>query len=189
VTELLARSDVQAEIAKASKLAAKAAVEAAKAEAAQQAERAKMDEVERLRLEAQEAVAKVNAAEQVASEAIMERDLANALVTSDRRLQDSKALDYLRYQAFKAVSENDGMSMDVAVTKVLAEAPWLLQQADAAPATDPAAQPAPVERPTTAPPSKETTAPPAQKPAPGVDVLSMTRAEYEDYKRRQHNLH
>jgi hypothetical protein len=183
--ELLSRPDIAAELAKQTKLAAKKAVDEARDAAAQAAERAKMDEVGRLKAEKADAEAKLAATTERAASAERERDLSNALVTSGVRLVDEKSLDFVRFQAAK-IADAEEIPMATAVTRVLGEHKYLI-----APATSATPEPVatPVERPSTAPPTKPTQTPSAAKPEEGVDVMSMTRTEYEQYKRSQHGFH
>ncbi len=188
LADVLQNPEIKAHLYAETKKAAASAVEAHKAAEEKAASRAKMDEVERLKLEMREATDKQVQAEARATEAVLERDLANVLVTRGDRLQDEKALEYVKFQAFKLVEANEGMAMDVAVTQIVGESPWLLSSSTPAPSGEAAAQ-APVVRPSTGSHPKETTAPPAQEPSKGVDVLSMSRSQYEEYRRKTHNLH
>ncbi len=190
LSELLGRSDVQAEMAASAKKAAHQAVEKFRAEQQKAEERAKMDEVERLALEVKEAKESAEVSQQRAAEAVMERDLASVLVTQGQRVHDHRALDFLKHSAFKVVTENDGVTMQDAVGRVLKECPWIVASDTPQVAATPAAEPpTPIERPNTNPSPKATTAP-AQENAPsGVDVMKLSRSEYEEYRRKHHNLH
>jgi len=183
---ILARPDVKAELNKQAKLAAKAAMEEAEERARQEAERAKLDEVERLRLEKQEADQKVAEALRKATVAERERDLANTLIASDTKLANPRALDFLRFNAFGLCDADPDLSMADAVKRVLGEHTYLTVKPEAPAAAQPETPAQPPERPSTAPPSKPTQTPAAPKPNEGVDVLSMSKQEYEEYKRSHH---
>lgn len=188
--QILNRPDVKAELNKQAKLAAKQAMEEAEEKARIDAERAKMDELERLKLEKQEAEQRAVEAARKATEAERERDLANTLIASNLKLANPRALDFLRFNAFGMCDADPNLTMADAVSRVLTEHSYLAAPADAAPAAQPQTPSQPVERPSTAPPTKPTQTPAAAKPEPGVDVLSMSKQEYENYKRRNHpNIH
>jgi len=189
--ETVSLADVKAMIRAERKKAADEAVSKHKAELEKEAERQKMDALERLQLETKEAQDAQAAAEKIAQDAVLERDLAQVLVKEGKQLQDDRAHGFLKDEALKMVSSDDGVTMEEAVSKVLTESPWLLRaSAEATSSTNaPEAPTAPVVRPSTNAPNKETTAPAKQTPNQGVDVLSMSRAEYEEYRRRTHNLH
>ncbi|MAF27864.1 MAG: hypothetical protein CL819_01290 [Croceicoccus sp.] len=190
---MLARPDVQAEIAKQAKLAAKAAAEEQAETARVAAERAKMDEVDRLKAEKADAEAKAAAAVAEKANAERERDLAQVLVTDQVQLAEPTALDFLRFKATQIVSADPSVTMQAAVKTVLDQNPYLVKAAGtpAPAAAGTAAQPPaePPTRPSTAPATKPTTTPAAPKPNEGVDVMAMSRQEYEEYKRQQHSLH
>jgi hypothetical protein len=186
---ILSRPDVKAELNKAAKLAAKRAMEEAQESARVAAERAKLDEVERLRLEMQEAEQRAVEATRKAQAAERERDLANTLIASDAKLANPRALDFLRFSAFGLCDADPDLAMGDAVKRVLGEHSYLIapEAVAAVAAPEPPQTPAqPVQRPSTAPPAKATQTPAAATPDSGVDVLSMSKQEYEKYKRAQH---
>ena len=186
LAEILARPDVKAELNKQAKLAAKSAMEEAQEAARVAAERAKMDEVERLKLEKSEAEARATQNEAKAVAAERERDLANTLIAGNTKLASPKSLDFLRFNAFQLCDGDSTLTMADAVNRVLAEHGYLVAGVESnTPAEAPVVAP-PVERPSTAPPTKTTQAPAAAKPDEGVDVMSMTKQEYLAYKRSTH---
>ena len=183
LSDILARPDVKAELNKQAKLAAKTAMEEAEEAARVRAERAKMDEVERLKLEKVEAEQRATDAARKATAAERERDLANTLIAGNTKLGSPKALDFLRFNAFGLCDADPALTMADAVSRVLSDHSYLVAPAAS---EQPQAPAAPVQRPSTAPPVKATQAPAAAKPAPGVDVLSMSKQDYERYKRENH---
>lgn len=190
---ILGRDDVRAEIRKAAKLAASRAVEEEKERAHKEAERAKMEEVDRLRLEKQEAEQAAEAAREKVRGVERERDLAAALVASNVALADAAAMDFLRFKVLAEVDSDPDLAVSDAVARVLGSHAYLMKTPEAPPVASSESTEnrpvAPQDRPNTAPVEKATQAPAAKESPPGVDVMKMSRQEYEEHRRRLHGIH
>lgn len=190
---ILGRDDVRAEIRKAAKIAASRAIEEEKERATEEARRAKMEEVERLRLEKQEAeqAAKDAAARVLGIE--RERDLASALVASGVSLVDGSAMDFLKFKAIEAADADPDLPISEAVARVLKANSYLVkprgEPAESATQSVENQPVAPQDRPNTAPVSKATQAPASKESPAGLDVLKMSRQEYEEHRRQLHGIH
>lgn len=192
LTDPKVQARIRAESEKAAKKAAQKARAEAEAEAKKKADRAKLDEVERLKAERQDALDQVAKLEAQHGEAIAEQQLTNALIAGNHRLAGGSALDFLRIAAKQAVASDEELSMEQAVADVLAANPFLVK------APEPQAPQAPqqgTQRPNAPAPDTQPAGQPrqpapraAKKPTPTVDTMSMTPAEYEKHRREVHGL-
>lgn len=167
------------------RLAAEAAFqkgsEAAKREAEQIAARAKLEEADRLRLEKQDAETATQQVKSELEQTKVDLGIARTLAEGLVELADNKARKFLEFEVKAYLKENPLVTPEVAARQVLDGNPYLLKKATQAPAV--------VEPKTTivAPPSTVTTT--NSTPAPvTVDTLSMSKAEYQAYKQKQHAI-
>ncbi len=190
---MLARKDIRAEITRQVKIAAKKAQEEEQARAAQEAERAKMEEVERLKLEKADAEKVAREAQKQALDAQRDRDLANTIVSSNIKLANGSALDFVRHEAYRACDAHEDLTMEDAVQRVIDAHPYLVQTEAPAPQDTSGASsehvPGPPARPTTVTVTRATQTPADTQPPPEVDVMALSPEEYRQYKRANHGLH
>jgi hypothetical protein len=152
-----------------------------KADAEEQARRSRMEEVERLKLERDEAAAKIAEVEARAREIETDRDIATSLVSAGVVLRDAEAREFLSYQVRRMLADKSAGDAIEATRAVLAKHDYLAR---------PAAGEAPRPPATTIPASaKSTEAPAVPSPAPAVDTLTMTPQEYKRYRRETHGIH
>lgn len=191
VAEMMSHPDVAAQVQAAVTAAAKEARERVEQEAKVKAEREKMDAVGRAEAEKKEAQDLAEESNKKAISARLELDMHKSLADREVVLQSKDARGFVHYQAVALVNSTDGMSMDAAVQKVLADNPWLIKTPEqSAPTLTPeqAAAAGTTPRPSTAPTVRTTTTPVVDIPTEGVDTLAMTAAEYQEYKQTRHRL-
>ncbi len=170
---------VRMAIARAAKKARQDAMAEAEAAAKLEADRAKLDELERTKVELAEARALATTAKAASEAATRDRDLTDALLTGGHRLAGGAALKFVRQAVGEAMAEDQALDTESALAAVLKANPFLVHQDPVAGA--PAARGA-----TTAPAVKVPGSPVAKDPSPPVDVLNMSAAEYTAYRQKTH---
>lgn len=182
VQKLLQSPAIQEQLRLAAEAAFKKGQDAAKEEADKAAARAKLEETDRLRLEKQEADEKTAAAERTLNDTKVKLGVARALADASVQLEKpAESRDFIEYKVEAYLKQNPTTSPEAAAQVILAEHPYLIKKAGV-PAEAPVV-PTTIVAPTSVVTTTNTT------PAPiTVDVLSMSKAEYDAYKRKQHGM-
>lgn len=180
VQKLIQSPAIQEQLRLAAEAAFKKGQEAAKEEADKAAARAKMEETERLKLEKQEADDKAAAAERTLNKTKVELGVARTLADGNIQLEDpAKSRAFVEFKVDEYLRQNPTATTEAAALAVLAENPYLIKKGEASAAA--------VSTTIVAPTTTVTTT--NAQPAPvTVDVLSMSKAEYDAYKRKQHGV-